>query len=196
MGNCGGGGKGKGPIKIAGGGGTNQSHEFKIIITGDAGVGKTSLLLRLCKDTFTTGPMLSKGAVDFDSFEVNLNGTKITLHIWDTAGQERFRTITSSFYRGSHGIIFAFDINNPESFQNCSKWVKEADRYGERLAGRLVVATKCDTEGKRAISQASAEDFANNLDIPFIETSAKDNINVKEAFEQLAKNILDELERG
>eukprot|EP01126_Amoeba_proteus_P008615 TRINITY_DN13231_c0_g1_i5.p1 TRINITY_DN13231_c0_g1~~TRINITY_DN13231_c0_g1_i5.p1 ORF type:complete len:198 (+),score=33.76 TRINITY_DN13231_c0_g1_i5:86-679(+) len=170
-------------------------NEFKVIITGDAGVGKTSLLLRLCKQSFTEGPAINAAGVDFDNHDVQVGGLKIRLQIWDTAGQERFRTITSSFYRGSHGIIFAFDINNFESYQNCSKWVKEAERYGDNVAGRIVVATKCDNGGKRAVTQNDIMNLTDNFDLKFLETSAKDNINVQETFRQLTEMILEELQK-
>ncbi|KAK9213907.1 hypothetical protein WN944_005893 [Citrus x changshan-huyou] len=100
---------------------------------------------------------------------------------WDTAGQERFRTITSSYYRGAHGIIIVYDVTEMESFNNVKQWLNEIDRYANDSVCKLLVGNKCDLVENKA--------FADELGIPFLETSAKDAINVEQAFLTMAGEI-------
>lgn len=98
---------------------------------------------------------------------------------WDTAGQERFRTITSSYYRGAHGIIIVYDITDRESFDNVKQWLNEIDRYACENVNKLLVGNKCDMESKRQVEYEEAKAFADERGIPFLETSAKDATNVE-----------------
>lgn len=107
----------------------------------------------------------------------------------DTAGQERFRTITSSYYRGAQGIIVVYDMTNPESFANVSKWLQEIDRYAGEETHRLLVGAKCDLEDERKVSQDEAKEFAEQQNLEFIETSSKTQVNVDEAFKLMARAI-------
>merc|ERR1712166_652662 len=102
--------------------------------------------------------------------------------IWDTAGQERFRTITSSYYRGSHGIIVVYDVTDSESFNHVKQWLNEIDRYACENVNKLLVGNKCDLVAKKAVNYETAKAFADKLDIPFLETSAKSALNVETAF--------------
>ncbi|EEC77351.1 hypothetical protein OsI_16033 [Oryza sativa Indica Group] len=101
---------------------------------------------------------------------------------WDTAGQERFRTITSSYYRGAHGIIIVYDITDMESFNNVKEWMSEIDNYANDSVCKLLVGNKCDLAESRVVETAVAQAYADEIGIPFLETSAKDSINVEEAF--------------
>ena len=120
---------------------------------------------------------------------MNLDGKVIKLQIWDTAGQERFRTITSSYYRGAHGIIVVYDVTEQESFNNVKQWLQEIDRYASDSVNKLLVGNKNDLVDKKVVDTAQAEDFAKQLDIPFLETSARNRTNVEEAFMTMAAEI-------
>ncbi len=164
-------------------------HLFKILLIGDPNVGKSSLLLRFADDTFQTS-YLSTIGVDFKIRTVNIGGKTIKLQIWDTAGQERFRTITSSYYRNAHGVFLVYAIDDLQSFQNVDSWLREVNRYSDETV-TLLIGSKADS--KRVVSKEVAEEYADRRGISFLETSAKDSTNVKEAFEKLTKDILENI---
>ncbi|KAK7853219.1 ras-related protein rabd1 [Quercus suber] len=145
---------------------------FKLLLIGDSSVGKSCLLLRFAKIR-----------------TVDLDGKTIKLQIWDTAGQERFRTITSSYYRGAHGIIIVYDVTEMESFNNVKQWLNEIDRYANDSVCKLLVGNKCDLVENKVVDTQTAKAFADELGIPFLETSAKDSINVEQAFLTMAGEI-------
>lgn len=155
---------------------------------GDSGVGKSCLLLRFADDTYTESYISTIG-VDFKIRTIDLDGKTIKLQIWDTAGQERFRTITSSYYRGAHGIIVVYDTTDLESFNNVKQWLHEIDRYASDNVNKLLVGNKSDLTSKRAVSFDQAKEFADSLGIEFIETSAKNSTNVEKAFMMMASQI-------
>ncbi|KAL0890173.1 hypothetical protein Bca101_014156 [Brassica carinata] len=138
---------------------------FKLLLIGDSGVGKSCLLLRFADDSYLDSYISTIG-VDF----------------WDTAGQERFRTITSSYYRGAHGIIVTYDVTDQESFNNVKQWLNEIDRYASENVNKLLVGNKNDLTSQKVVSTETAKAFADELGIPFLETSAKNATNVEEAF--------------
>eukprot|EP00656_Telonema_subtile_P005493 TRINITY_DN124_c0_g1_i5.p2 TRINITY_DN124_c0_g1~~TRINITY_DN124_c0_g1_i5.p2 ORF type:complete len:208 (+),score=48.70 TRINITY_DN124_c0_g1_i5:250-873(+) len=163
-------------------------HLFKLLLIGDSGVGKSCLLLRFADDTYAESYISTIG-VDFKIKTVNLDNQTIKLQIWDTAGQERFRTITSSYYRGAHGIIVVYDVTDGDSYTNVKQWLEEIQRYACEGVNKLLVGNKCDLSNKRVVDKKSAEDFAEKHGITFLETSAKNNQNVEAAFMTMAGEI-------
>lgn len=161
---------------------------FKLLLIGDSGVGKSCLLLRFADDTYTESYISTIG-VDFKIRTIELDGKTIKLQIWDTAGQERFRTITSSYYRGAHGIIVVYDVTDQESFNNVKQWLQEIDRYASEHVNKLLVGNKCDLTGKKIVDYTTAKEYADQLGIPFLETSAKNATNVEQAFMTMAAEI-------
>lgn len=170
--------------------GLNPEYDylFKLLLIGDSGVGKSCLLLRFADDSYTESYISTIG-VDFKIRTIQLDGKTIKLQIWDTAGQERFRTITSSYYRGAHGIIVVYDVTESESFNNIKQWLHEIDRYACEGVNRLLVGNKSDLTTKRQVEHNAAKEFADSLNIPFLETSAKSAINVEQAFMTMAGEI-------
>lgn len=122
-----------------------------------------------------------------------MEGKTVKLQIWDTAGQERFRTITSSYYRGAHGIIVVYDVTDQETFNNVRQWLQEIDRYAVEGVNKLLVGNKSDLITKKVVDFAAAKEFADQLQIPFLETSAKNSSNVEQAFLTMAKQIKDRM---
>mmetsp|Transcript_30081 Transcript_30081/g.65779 ORF Transcript_30081/g.65779 Transcript_30081/m.65779 type:complete len:204 (+) Transcript_30081:66-677(+) len=161
---------------------------FKLLLIGDSGVGKSCLLLRFADDTFTESYISTIG-VDFKIRTIDLDSKTIKLQIWDTAGQERFRTITSSYYRGAHGIIVVYDVTDLDSFTNVKQWLNEIDRYASENVNKLLVGNKNDLTSQRAVSFEQGKEFADSLGIAFIETSAKSSTNVEKAFMMMAGQI-------
>jgi len=161
---------------------------FKLLLIGDSGVGKSCLLLRFADDTYTESYISTIG-VDFKIRTIELDSKTIKLQIWDTAGQERFRTITSSYYRGAHGIIVVYDVTDQESFNNVKQWLHEIDRYASENVNKLLVGNKSDLTTKRVVDYNAAKEFADGLGIPFLETSAKNATNVEQAFLTMANEI-------
>jgi Ras-related protein Rab-1A len=158
---------------------------FKLLLIGDSGVGKSCLLLRFADDTYTESYISTIG-VDFKIRSIELEGKTVKLQIWDTAGQERFRTITSSYYRGAHGIIIVYDVTDKESFQNIQHWLQEIDKYANEGVMKLLVGNKSDLQSKKVVSYDEAKELADSLGIGFIETSAKNAHNVEQAFTKMA----------
>jgi Ras-related protein Rab-1A len=111
------------------------------------------------------------------------------MQIWDTAGQERFRTITSSYYRGAHGIIVVYDVTDRESFKNVGNWMKEISRYASENVSKLLVGNKSDIEGKKVVTYEEGKELADQLGVKFLETSAKTAQNVEQAFLTMAGEI-------
>ncbi len=162
-------------------------HLFKLLLIGDSGVGKSCLLLRFADNSYTDSYISTIG-VDFKIRNLELDGKKIKLQIWDTAGQERFRTITSSYYRGAHGIIIVYDITDQETFNNVRNWLQEIDKFASDNVNKLLVGNKSD-RSDRQVDTNQARDFAASLGIPFIETSAKTAANVEQAFLKMTTDI-------
>ncbi|KAK4353949.1 hypothetical protein RND71_026143 [Anisodus tanguticus] len=170
---------------------TYSDYLFKLLLIGDSGVGKSCLLLRFADDTYLESYISTIG-VDFKIRTVEQDGKTIKLQIvrlhlaflfkWDTAGQERFRTITSSYYRGAHGIIVVYDVTDQESFNNVKQWLNEIDRYASDNVNKILVGNKADLTANRVVSYETAKAFADEIGIPFLETSAKDATNVEQAF--------------
>ena len=123
--------------------GSEYDYLFKILLIGDSGVGKSSVLGRFVDKVFTD-TYISTIGVDFKIRTLNIDGKAVKLQIWDTAGQERFRTITTSYYRGVHAVILVYDVTDILSFNNISNWLKEVQRYAPDNAIKLLIGNKCD----------------------------------------------------
>jgi Ras-related protein Rab-1A len=160
------------------------------MLVGDSGCGKSSILLRFTDGTFNSS-FISTIGVDFKVKTLTVDGVTCKLQIWDTAGQERFRTITSSFYRGAHGLLLIYDINDAKSFGNLVRWNTEADRYSLPSVTKIIVGNKLDQKIERHISHDEGSNFAKELNVKFFEVSAKDNINIDDVFITLCKCLLD-----
>jgi Ras-related protein Rab-1A len=159
---------------------------FKLLLIGDSGVGKSSILLRFTDDIYSEA-FISTIGVDFKIKTIEVDGKIIKLQIWDTAGQERFRTITSSYYRGAHGIIIVFDLTDIESFDNITQWLFEINRYSYKEVCKILVGNKSDLMDRRMVH--GGQDYAESLNIPYVETSAKTADNIDSLFYQLSKQI-------
>jgi len=166
----------------------NYDYLIKLLLIGDSGVGKSCLLLRFCDDSFTPSFIATIG-IDFKIRTIDLDGKKIKLQIWDTAGQERFRTITTAYYRGAMGILLVYDVTDLKSFDAIRLWIRNIEQHASEGVNKILVGNKCDMNDKRVVSVEKGQELANEFNIPCIETSAKNNINVEAAFIKLATEI-------
>eukprot|EP00933_Yihiella_yeosuensis_P045093 TRINITY_DN40409_c0_g1_i1.p1 TRINITY_DN40409_c0_g1~~TRINITY_DN40409_c0_g1_i1.p1 ORF type:complete len:215 (-),score=57.29 TRINITY_DN40409_c0_g1_i1:95-739(-) len=167
----------------------DYDHLFKLVLIGDSGAGKSSLLLRFADDAFTDSYITTIG-VDFRFKTIQVEKKTIKLQIWDTAGQERFRTITSAYYRGADGIILVYDICDRESFNNIDSWLNEVQRYQTDGTCKIIIGNKCDMSSDRQVTPEEAKKKAEDLGLAFIECSAKDATNVEAAFDILSAELI------
>uniref|UniRef100_A0A182N627 Ras-related protein Rab-35 n=1 Tax=Anopheles dirus TaxID=7168 RepID=A0A182N627_9DIPT len=152
------------------------------------GVGKSSLLIRFSDNTFS-GSYITTIGVDFKIRTVVIKGERVKLQIWDTAGQERFRTITNTYYRGTHGVIVVYDVTNGESFGNVKRWLQEIESNCD-IVNKVLVGNKNDDPTRKVVTTEDAERFANQMEIKLFETSAKDNLNVEDMFLAITEQVL------
>lgn len=188
-------------------------NQIKLLLIGDSGVGKSCCLLRFSEDSFTPSFITTIG-IDFKIRTIELDGKRVKLQIWDTAGQERFRTITTAYYRGAMGILLVYDVTDERSFnsefrlfrvaidinetsanlfiftlEDIRTWFSNVEQHASEGVHKMLIGNKCDWEEKRAVSTEQGQQLANELGIPFLEVSAKNNINVEKAFYSLASDI-------
>ncbi|XP_006159328.1 ras-related protein Rab-7b [Tupaia chinensis] len=165
--------------------------DLKLIIVGALGVGKTSLLHQYVHKTFYEEYQTTLGASILSKI-IMLDDTTLKLQIWDTGGQERFRSVVSTFYKGSDGCILAFDVTDLESFEALDIWrgdVLAKIVPVEQSYPMVVLGNKIDL-ADRKVPQELAQDWCKEKDIPYFEVSAKNDINVVQAFEMLAGRAL------
>ena len=183
-------------------------QQIKLLLIGDSGVGKSCCLLRFSEDSFTQSFITTIG-IDFKIRTIELDGKRVKLQIWDTAGQERFRTITTAYYRGAMGILLVYDVTDERSFNSkeisfqdthfsglwlsgssdIRTWFSNVEQHASEGVHKMLIGNKCDWEEKRAVSTEQGQQLADELGIPFLEVSAKNNINVDKAFYSLASEI-------
>ncbi|KAL5267149.1 hypothetical protein ACHWQZ_G004251 [Mnemiopsis leidyi] len=174
----------------------NFDFLFKIVLIGDANVGKTCVVQRFKTGSFTER-LGSTIGVDFSMKTLEIDGKRVKLQVWDTAGQERFRTITQSYYRSAQGVIIAYDITNKETFRNVKNWLEDVQRYTSKDICKVLIGNKQDLEPLREVSTEDAQTTADiHGMLTFLETSAKESTNVNEVFELIARTLKRQHEGG
>ena len=169
--------------------GEDYEYIFKVLLLGNSNVGKSSLFLRFVDDIWNDTFVPTIG-VDFKIKTFDIDEKKIKMQIWDTAGQERFKNIIASYYRGAHGILLIYDVTDKDSFKNLSNWIIEIEKNANKNVLKLLIGNKTDLEDKRVITYNQGKEFADGYGLKYIETSAKKNLNVNEAFETLGRELI------
>ncbi|KAK6506999.1 hypothetical protein TWF481_005455 [Arthrobotrys musiformis] len=164
---------------------------IKALLIGPSSSGKTSLLKRYVDDVFEPDDTTTTIGVDFREKKLTINKKLYRLLLHDTAGQERFRTLTSSYYRGAHGILLVYDISNRDSFLSMPRWFEEAERFAPEGVIKILVGNKTDRTAQRAVKASEGEELAKKYGaIHFTETSAKTRDHAKEPFQKLVDTVL------
>ena len=167
---------------------------FKVIIIGDSGVGKTSILQKFIHNEYKNQHLTTIG-IDLFVKYINVNGKQVKMQIWDTAGQEKFRSLISNIYKGSHCILLCYDVTNRTSFDNLKKWYdninNEFNYSPNKLPLIIIIGNKSDVTHKRVVSSKEALSFASDhLIKKYIETSALSGKNIEELFKYLSGELV------
>ena len=171
----------------------SHAYECKIVVTGDSGVGKTSLIRYYTKGIFPNN-LASTVGVEFAEKYVQVSNVVLQLKIWDTAGQERFKSLVKSYYRNAMAVLLVYDVTNRKSFDNCDSWLKGLTEQAEIGIVVVLVGNKTDLivedDKKREVSVSEALTYARNNHLFFVETSAKRGSNVNDVFVTVANELV------
>uniref|UniRef100_A0A3B3QAS7 RAB7A, member RAS oncogene family n=1 Tax=Paramormyrops kingsleyae TaxID=1676925 RepID=A0A3B3QAS7_9TELE len=166
---------------------------LKVIILGDSGVGKTSLMNQYVNKKFSNQYKATIGA-DFLTKEVMVDDRLVTMQIWDTAGQERFQSLGVAFYRGADCCVLVYDVTAPSTFKTLDSWrdeflIQASPRDPENFPF-VVLGNKIDLDNRQVTTKRAQAWCQSKSNIPYFETSAKEAINVDQAFQTIARNAL------
>ncbi|XP_036925142.1 ras-related protein Rab-17 [Sturnira hondurensis] len=178
------------PLRGAG----QPAHVFKLVLLGSGSVGKSSLALRYVKDDFRS--ILPTVGCAFFSKVVDLGAASVKLEIWDTAGQEKYHSVCHLYFRGANAALLVYDITSKESFRKAQQWLKDLEK--ESSPGEVVVmlvGNKADLGEDREVPLEEGKEFAESQGLLFMETSARANLQVTEAFGAVARELLQREER-
>uniref|UniRef100_A0AAY5F1F1 RAB7A, member RAS oncogene family n=1 Tax=Electrophorus electricus TaxID=8005 RepID=A0AAY5F1F1_ELEEL len=172
---------------------------LKVIILGDSGVGKTSLMNQYVNNKFSNQYKATIGA-DFLTKEVMVDDRLVTMQIWDTAGQERFQSLGVAFYRGADCCVLVYDVTAPNTFKTLDSWrdeflIQASPRDPENFPF-VVLGNKIDLENRQVTTKRAQAWCQSKNNIPYFETSAKEAINVDQAFQTIARNALKQESEG
>ena len=173
----------------------SETFLFKYIIIGDSFVGKSKILLRYTNNTYNENFVITIGA-EFGAKTINIDGQEIRIQIWDTAGMENFKSITRSYYKNSICALIVYDISNKDSFKNVLNWIEDCKVFSPKNILLVLIGNKCDLEEKRQVSIEEGKKVAEENDMIFFETSAKDNINIDEVFLKSSQKILENIKNN
>ncbi|CAK9191906.1 unnamed protein product [Sphagnum jensenii] len=162
--------------------------QAKLVLLGDMGAGKSSLVLRFVKGQFFDYQESTIGAA-FLTQTLAVNDVTVKFEIWDTAGQERYHSLAPMYYRGAAAAVIVYDITNADSFNRAKKWVQELQRQGNPNLVMALAANKADLDSKRKVEAEEGKSYADENGLFFMETSAKTAQNVNELFYEIGRRL-------
>ncbi|XP_060973655.1 ras-related protein RHN1 isoform X2 [Cannabis sativa] len=174
----------------------NKIIQAKLVLLGDMGTGKTSLVLRFVKGQFFNHQEPTIGAAFFTQI-LSLTEATVKFDIWDTAGQERYHSLAPMYYRGAAAAVVVYDISTKDTFVRAKKWVEELQRQGNLSMVMALVANKSDLESNREVDAEEGEEFAQENGMFYMETSARTADNINELFYEIDSfgNVHNHLQR-
>ncbi|OMJ75803.1 hypothetical protein SteCoe_24984 [Stentor coeruleus] len=165
---------------------SQSSYTAKLLLIGDTYVGKTCIIFRFVKNSFSLTQQTP--GIDMEVKTIDIDNDKVKLQIWDTVGHAQFQTVTQIYYNGANGVIFVYDCTDEKSFSNIKEWVGKIDSLVNDDVAKVLIGNKCDNIDKK-ISFEQGKNLADELGICFFETSAKCDINIDNTFMYIAKEI-------
>jgi Ras-related protein Rab-22 len=166
----------------------SKPREVKVVLLGDTGVGKSSLVLRFVTNNFKPYSESTIGA-SFMSKMITVESKQIKFQIWDTAGQEKYHSLAPMYYRGAAAAIIVYDITRPNTFNILKNWVEELRSKGPKDIAIAIAGNKADLANRREVDQAMAQAYAEEIGAMYVETSAKDDLNVQDIFVKLSYRL-------
>ena len=168
----------------------NYQYIFKLILIGNSGVGKSCILQRYMKHTFEEQYKCTIG-VDFLMKTVIINNETVKLQLWDTAGQEKYKSMVSSYYRGTNVALIVFDLTSHESFDALPLWIENYYKNGPDQKNIILIGNKKDLEEERKVTEEEAKIFSETNNMMYFETSAKEGDNIDYVFNYAAEKLLE-----
>ena len=173
---------------------SSAQNSYKVVVVGSSGVGKTAIVQRLVDGTFCDEGQSTVG-VEFKSHSISFDEETMKLSIWDTAGQERFRSVSKAYFRNAVGAILVFSLDDSQSFAELDGWLNDLHALATPNAVILLVGNKADVQDK-TVTTSEAEAFAKRHNLEYLETSAKDGLNINDTFVRLARDINEKVKKG
>ena len=164
-------------------------HLYKILLLGDSCVGKSCILLRYCDNSFQEAHLTTIG-LDFRiKTLIGEDNNKIKVQIWDTAGEDRFRAITRNYYKGANGILLIFDVTDKRSFEHIREWVERIKEESPPDTIVYLIGNKIDLIDQRIIDNVQGKKLADEFNMPYFETSARQGKGINEVFQNLVNEV-------
>ena len=161
---------------------------FKVVVIGAAGVGKTSLIRRFCENSFLEGYKTTIGS-DFYVKKLDLESAFVNFSIWDLAGEERFKFVLPTFCKGAQGALVVFDLSRRRSYINVTSYIELLWNITGQIPA-IMIGNKSDLAEQRAVAADEAKQYSSLCTMSYYETSARDNINIYNIFEELAELMI------
>lgn len=170
-------------------------YRLKVCVIGSAGCGKTAIVDQLLTGEFNEQTKTTVG-VDYRPYKISVSQNVVQLELWDTAGQETYKAVAKSYFRDAIGCVLVYDVTSQSSFNELQYWLTQFRQLANPNAVVFLVGNKIDLEDQRQISSDTAEQFAKDNLLQYLETSAVTSQNIKEVFDRLTRTMFDSIRMG